>query len=814
MIKNYIKIAWRNLWKHKLFSLINIISLSIGLSASFVIGMMVYYEYTFDTFHPDRERIYRVVTDIETPQGTNYYGGVTAPLRTAVKDQMTGVEASAYFYMWYISTSKAVTNERLFRDPDRLILTNSEYFELFQYQWLAGQPQNALAAPNQVVLTATRAKAYFPTLSPTEVIGKEIVYNDNIVAVVQGIVADFSARTDIIFDEFLSLETARQADIGKQIFTESWGNTHSSSQLFIKVAQDTPISTITSQLDQLALTYTDQYRVKFDQVRHFGLLALSDMHFDQNYGIYNYDTTQASKEVLWGLGFVALFLLILGSINFINLNTAQAAQRAKEIGVRKTLGGSRKQLIGQFMTETYLITSLAALLSLGLSIWLINVFDAFIPSGLTPALMLQPEIISYAIVLLIVVATVSGLYPSLVLSHFKPARVLKGDTLLSNKSGSLRKVLTVFQFSIAQIFIIATLLVGKQIHFLLQKDMGFDADTTAYVATPWDDNSLAKRQVLAQKIHSIPEIRKSSLGSMPPASFSMTSGLASRMTKGGEVKQQIQFLFGDRNYYDTYDLELLAGRIPLNDTIREYVINQTALSVYGFDRPEDAVGAQLTFTDGDWSIVGVVKDFNQHSLHSSVSPMAITGDFESSAFSQFRNIHLSLPQDKDQLSTAIAKIETAFNEVYPDAIFEMHFTDQIVANFYQNEQRIATLLNWATGLAVLISCLGLLGLVIHTTERRTKEIGIRKVLGATIGQLNMLLCKEFLLLVAIAFIIAAPLAFLGLQNWLEDFAYKTALSWWVFALSGIVMVCIAFAIMSIRTIATAMRNPVTSLRTD
>ncbi len=814
MLKNYIKIAWRNLWKHKLFSLINIISLSIGLSASFVIGMMVYYEYTFDTFHPDRERIYRVVTDIETPQGTNYYGGVTAPLRTAVKDQMTGVEASVYFYMWYVSTAKTAINERLFRNPDRLILTNTQYFELFQYEWLAGNAQGVLTQPNQVVLTASKAKDYFPSLSPTEVIGQEIIYNDNIPVVVQGVVADFSARTDIIFDEFVSLETARQVDVGEQIFTESWGNTHTSSQLFIKIAKDTPVGTIKSQLDQLALTYTDQYRIKFDQVRHFGLLALSDIHFDQNYGVYNYDRIQASKEVLWGLGFVALFLLILGSINFINLNTAQAAQRAKEIGVRKTLGGSKKQLIGQFMTETYLITFMAALLSLGMSLWLINVFDAFIPSGLTSALMLQPQMIVYAVVLLVVVATLSGLYPSLVLSHFKPARVLKGDTLLSNRSSSMRKVLTVFQFSIAQIFIIATLLVGKQIHFLLQKDMGFDAETTAYVATPWDDDSIAKRQVLAQKISSIPEIRKSSLGSMPPASFSMTSGLASRITDGGEVKQQIQFLFGDRNYYNTYDLELIAGRTPLNDTIREYVINQTALSVYGFDRPEEAIGAQLTFTDGDWSVVGVVKDFNQHSLHSSVSPMAITGDFGRPEFTQFRNIHLSLPQDKDQLSAAISKIETAFTSVYPEAIFELQFTDQMVANFYQNEQRIATLLNWATGLAVLISCLGLLGLVIHTTERRTKEIGIRKVLGASIVQLNMLLCKEFLLLVAIAFIIAAPLAFLGLQDWLQDFAYKTALSWWVFALSGLVMVCIALAIMSIRTIATAMRNPVTSLRTD
>ena len=814
MIKNYIKIAIRNLWNNKLFSLINIVSLSIGLSASFVIGMMVYYEYSFDNFHKNGDRIYRIVTDIETPEGLRTYDGVTTPLRIAAKESMTGIEQSVFFNTWWVSQSQAEVSDIILRDPDYVIFTNQGYFDMFSYTWLAGSTSNILNNPNEVVLTEGRAKVYFPSLTPAEIIGKQIIYNESITAEVKGIVADFEQRSDLVFQEFVSLETARQTEEGEQIFTDSWGNTNSASQLFIKITDQNVRASVETQLAALALKHTDEYRVKFGQTRSFVMQPLSDIHFNEDYGVYDYSRDQASEEILTALGLVALFLLLLGSINFINLNTAQATQRAKEVGVRKTLGGSRRQLITQFFIQTLVITSIAAVLSVIISIWMLGVFDAFVPKDLTASILLQPEIIAFICVLFLMVAILSGIYPGLILSHFNPAKVLKGDNAISGKSSGMRKVLTVFQFSIAQVFIIATLLVGKQIYYVMHKDLGFKTDAIAYIQTPWDDTSINSRTFLKTKVQQLSQVKEISLGGMPPASQNMATRRAIYNRNNQEIVKDVQVLNGDTKYLDSYNIPLLAGRTILNDTIDEYVINQTSLRVFGFKKPEDAVGEYLKINNKNKLIVGVMADFNQRSLKSEIIPLVFTGDRGRNRRTNFRYAHITLAGSASDWKATLAAVERSFKKVYPQEEFTATFIDETIANFYRQEQRIAILLNWATGLSVLISCLGLLGLVIHTTERRTKEIGIRKVLGASLAQLNILLCKEFLTLVGIAFVIAVPLAYLGLDSWLQDFAYKTEMSWWVFVVSGAAMVIVALVIMSIRTIATAMKNPVNSLRAE
>lgn len=814
MLKNYIKIAFRNLWKNKVFSMINIISLSIGLSAAFVIGMMVYYDFTFDEFHKDGDRIYRIVTDIETAEGIQKYDGVTTPLRFEVKEHITGIEQSAFFNIWWVSQSKTAVSEDIYRDPEHVVFTNQDYFDMFSYQWLAGSNQDVLTKPNEVILTEDRAKTYFPLLSPAAIVGKQIIYNETITAVVKGVVANLSGRTDLVFQEFVSLETAKQTEDGEQIFTDSWGNTNSASQLFVKITDKTALPSINRQLKKLAVQHTDEYRIKFGQTRDFVLQPLSDIHLNNDYGVYSYEEDQANKDVLIGLAFVGLFLLLLGSINFINLNTARAAHRAKEIGVRKTLGGSRRQLITQFLTETFVITGIAAIVSVVLSIWMLSVFDEFVPSGLTASIILKPEIIGLIITIFIAVALLSGIYPSLVLSHFKPAKVLKGDQTISTKSSGIRKVLTVFQFSIAQIFIIATLLVGKQIYFLMHKDLGFRTEAIAYVETPWTDISADSRILLKTGIQEISNIGNVSLGGMPPASQNMATRRVVYNTDNTEIVKDVQVLNGDTSYLDMYNIPLLAGRTIRNDTIDEYVINQASLSAFRFKNPEDAVGEYLQINGKNKLIVGVMADFNQRSLKTEIVPLMFTGDSGRSRRTNFRYAHITLAGAATNWKETLSTVEQEFKKVYPQNDFKVTFIDETIANFYTQEQRISTLLNWATGLSVLISCLGLLGLVIHTTERRTKEIGIRKVLGASLAQLNVLLCKEFLILVGIAFIIAVPLSYWGLRNWLQDFAYKTEMSWWVFILSGVSMIFISLIIMSIRTMATAMKNPVHSLKTE
>jgi ABC-type antimicrobial peptide transport system permease subunit len=813
MIKNYFKIAWRNLWKHKLFSTINIISLAIGFSASFVIGLMVYYDLTFDKFHPDSELIYRVTSTFTTNDSEGTNGGIPMPYINEVKNNISAVEFSSGIHVANLQKVKEEATKKTFKNPDYVIFTDSEYFQIFNYNWLAGNPEIALNAPNRVVLTNKRAQKYFPSLQPDKVIGQTLVYNDSIQTTVSGIVASFEERSDLIFEEFLSLETAKKTSSNGYIFDPQWDNTSSSSQLFVKVINPSANSVIKEKMDALAVEHRSDWAIKYNMSQSFNLQPLRDLHFNTEVGLFNFSEEPADKSVMVGLGLIALFLLLLGVINFINFNTAQANQRAKEIGIRKTLGSSKKQLVFQFMGETLLLTIASALISVVFAYWLLHVFSDFTPKGLEFSLFKDPLIIGFALVLIALVTFLSGIYPALVLTQYKPISVLKNQVV--NKAGkpALRRFLTVFQFTIAQVFIISTILVAKQINFMMNKDMGFKTDAIANVRTPWYNNTEEKQARFEQELKKYPEISKLARGGSTPASFSENRTLVTYIKEDGtELQTPLQLLRGTKDYIDLYGIELLAGRATLNDSLQEIIINETYLNILGFKAPSDALGIQIKREDETFPIVGVVKNFNQRSLKDPINPLALIGNWGGTRFGV---MHFTLANNEEvSMSKTISKIETAYKSIYPDADFQVNFMDETVERFYNQEQSLSKLLSWAMGLSVLISCLGLLGLVIYTTERRTKEIGIRKVLGATLSQLNVLLCREFVLLVGIAFIIAAPLAYIGLNSWLEDFAFQTNLSWWIFVLSGLGMVIIAVAIMSARTVSTALKNPVHSLKTE
>jgi len=418
-------------------------------------------------------------------------------------------------------------------------------------------------------------------------------------------------------------------------------------------------------------------------------------------------------------------------------------------------------------------------------------------------------------ILLLLVTVLSGFYPAWVMSKYKPVSVLKQQILPNSNKGSLRKYLTVFQFVIAQVFIIATLMVGKQLNYIMKKDMGFKTEAIAYLRTPWRDTSAIKRARFVRQMKELPGIKQVILSGNPPASFS-TMFMGVLFVDGEkEVNSDLQLMYGNANYFDLYNLKLVAGRMPLNDSIREFVVNKSYLKVIGIENPEEIVGKSLKNDNENAPIVGVMEDFNQHSLKYGVAPMAFTGGSYSGKWTQFRTIHFKLNSlDTSDWPTTISRVETIWKDLYPESDFEYTFMDDTVKKFYESEQKTSILLQWATGLAILISCLGLFGLVIHTTERRTKEIGIRKILGANLFQLNFLLSKDFLKLVLIAFLIATPIAWYELNNWLEGFANKTEISWWIFALSGLSMIVISLLIMTIKTINSANTNPVKSLRTE
>jgi len=818
MIRNYFKVAFRNFWRHKLFTLINVIGLSIGISAALVIYLLMHYDLTFDKFHKDGDRIHRVVTNFSFSGSAGYNPGVCGPLPWAVKNEVTGLQQTAPIFrlsqpnVTIPNGSKASSR---FKIQDNVIVTDSDYFKLFEYKWLAGSVKSALNAPYQVVLTSAQAEKYFPGVSYEQMLGKTVIY-DTLRTTVSGIVQTIRQNTDLIFHDFISFPTAfSNPSLKKQLRLNNWGGTSPDYQLFIKLAPQATVAHIEKQINDIEKR---NYKSRPGVTEQFALQPLADIHFNATYGTFN--GRVADKTTMLELSGIALFLLLLGCINFINLTTAQSAQRAKEIGIRKTMGSSRKQLVFQFISETFLLTLTAVIISAMFAPVVLNFFAGFIPPGVKTGPIAQPNVVLFLVLLTIVVSLASGFYPALVLSGYKPIAVLKNQTGKGQETRKalLRKSLTVAQFAIAQFFIMATILVSKQIYYALHKDLGFKKDAILIVNSPWKNRQESLNQVLLNKFRAIPQVDIISMGRDAPTSDDSHGTEGTYKDGKKEIKiENLGLKFGDENYIKVYHIKLLAGRnLTPGDTSKAFLINSTLAKQIGFKNPQDAVGKVISNFNGDkdMQIVGVVADFNQESIHAAISPLAI---LTSTNFYFNGTFHIALkPQTANggEWKTAISSMEKAWKQIYPEDDFEYQFFDESIAGLYANEQNTVSLLNWATGLSVLISCLGLLGLTIYTTTQRTKEIGVRKVLGATVTQIVMLLSTEMAWLIVLAFVIVSPVALWAMSKWMQNFADHTNISWWIFALSGGGMLVTALFTSGFKTIKAALENPVKSLRSE
>ena len=821
MFKNYLLIALRNFWRNKVFSLINIAGLAIGISASLVIYLIVHHEFSYEKFQKDGDRIYRVVTNMHFPELDFKSSGVPGTLPDAVRSEIPGIEKSTVF--WEAGPTKVdipskSENKNEFRKQGDIIYADDQYFQFFHYHWLGGSPDNSMDGPNKVVLTESRARTYFNYTDIRNAIGQTIVYDDTVKATVTGIIKDLDEITNFKFKEFISLPTYVEQLKTAHGWSE-WGNVDAASQFFLQLKKGVDTSKVNKQL---AAVRKKNEKHAYLATDHF-LQSLSDIHFSSDFDAF--DQHQAHKPTLYGLLAVAVFLLILGCINFINLTTAQASQRAKEIGIRKTMGSSRKQLIVQFISETILLTTLATIVSVLLTPSLLKIFSAYVPEGLRFGNFNQPDIFVFVILLILVVSVLSGFYPALILSGYKPVLVLKNlafaNTAQSRKVW-IRKTLTVTQFVIAQFFIIATMVVGKQIRFSLNQDMGFKKDAIITFATPYNYRHPDNKQfILQQKLRSIPGIQKLSLAGPPPAYQGYNISTMKMIGKNGkEIETSVEVKQADTNYFDLYKMKLLAGRnLEQSDTEKEYVINETYARMLGYKDPAAIVGQMLNRGDLKVPIVGVLADIHTKSLHSPIQPLVFSSEakehyiFHIALSPKGANTD-NLPVARQGWKKTIAGIGSAWKEIYPEEEFKYEFLDESIARFYKKEQDIANLLNWSTGLAIFISCLGLLGLVIYTTTQRTKEIGVRKVLGASVTQIVSLLSKDFIGVVLLAFVISSPLAWWAMNKWLQDFAYRTTFSWWIFAISGGLMLIVALMTLSVQTIRSAVANPVRSLRTE
>ena len=822
MIKNYLKIALRNIGRHKVFTFINVIGLSIGISAALVIYLIVQHDLSFDKFHPNGNRIYRVVSNFYYSGLTGTSGGVSGAVPGVAATQIPGIEKTAPFFTLYgmdaaIPCSKAPLK---FKQQSNTILTDGRFFDVFKYKWLAGSSKKALFAPGELVLTLKQAKLYFPKLSPGEMIGQQVIYDDSIKTTVTGIVADFTENTDLKFHDFISYKTANNvSSLKSRLKFNDWGGTTSGSQLFVQLKANTDPQIIGRKITRIYNKNNPPKAAGKGNSRTYTLQPLDDVHFNAAYNLFDQGNV-ASKTTLYGLLIIAAFLLILGCINFINLTTAQASQRAKEIGIRKTIGSTRAQLIIQLLSETFLITILAVITSVFCAPLILKLFADFVSPEIEFNLFGHPGIIIFLVLLTLVVGLISGFYPAVVLSGYKPVEVLKNQSAGKNNSRNswLRKSLTVTQFIIAQFFVMATLLVSKQIYYATHKNMGFKKDAIIYLYTPWKNKDDRKTALLASEISSNPHVQAVSIGSNPPSSNNTNSTEATFKDGKKEIKtDDLHLKFGDENYLRVYGIKLLAGRnIRQSDTSNSFLINETYAHFIGFKNPIDAVGKTVNKFNGDknMQVIGVVADFQQQSLHEPLKPLAILYHPD-----KFNNeiIHIQLkPQTSagHEWKNAIAATEKSWRSIYPGEDFKYTFYDESIRKFYESEQHTSQLLTWASGLSILISCLGLLGLAIYTTNTRTKEIGMRKVLGASVSQIVTLLSAELISLVLLAFIIVTPIAFWAMHVWMQNFADRTTISWWLFGVSGLGMLLTALLTLSSQTIKAALSNPVKSLRSE
>lgn len=806
----YIKIALRNIWRNKVFTLINISGLTLGISAALVIFLIVNHEYNYEEFIKDKERIYRVVSNMHFPENDFKNSGVPGPLTLAIDEEIAGIESTARFYTLnnLSVTVESITPQKLeIREQSDLVLTDEKYFELLpHYEWLAGDPTEALSGPGKVVLTESRARDYFRSLHPTEVIGKSITYDGKYEVLVTGVVKDLQEVTDFRFKEFISFHTFLPQL--KEQGWEDWGSITSSTNFFIKLGSGSYPDSIETAINALRKRRAPQN--DFLPTDH-SLQPLADVHFNAEFQGLGKRT--GHKPTLYGLMAVAMLLLGLGSINFVNLSTAISPLRAKEIGVRKTIGGTRMQLVNQFMLETGLLTSCATLLAYLLQPGIMRVFRDFIPPELSLRDLSSFSVLGFSLVLTLVVSLVAGFYPAWMLTRYQPVEVFK--SYLGSKGHDkvqLRKWLTVGQFIVAQFFVFATLTMSKQIRFVLNKDLGFQQEAKVMIYGDGEEESIYQQQaILYNKLASLAEVEAISLAGTAPADEGLNISTMSYKQDGKSIETSVEIKIADSSYFGLYGLELLAGRYLQNsDTAKEYVINKAFAEFLGYDQPEVLIGKTLNKGRGELPIVGVLKDFNTKPLHSEYKPVVFFAEKRS-----YPIIHLSLKNNpQHSISQVMTKVEAMWHEVYGQGSFNYAFVDETIANFYLKERQTAKLLSWCTVIAIFIGCLGILGLVIHVTQVRTKEVGIRKVLGASTSQLLHLLSKEFIYLVLIAAVVAMPLSWWSMHRWLDNFAYRTALSWWLFILSSGILLLVALMTLSFNTVRTAIANPVDALRNE
>ncbi|MEJ5055512.1 ABC transporter permease [Sphingobacterium sp. MYb382] len=825
MWKFIIKNSTRHLLRNKLFTALNILGLTIGISACWVIYKYTSYELSYESGMPEAKNTYRLVSQFGESGKENFNGGLSRPIFFSMRENTNGLTRVTPVYQAYFQSVRIKNEEKqgakfkeVELDKQKIIRTDSSYFEMLSYDWLAGNKKSALEHPNQVVLNESRAKIYFPNLSNEDIIGQNISYisqnKDTLNMTVSGVVASLNYNTEFDGEEFILLQkTEKDNDLAQ------WTNTNGSDRVYFQAKDATSAAHVLKQVQDMVqekwLLFKQDRKPTFSYNRVIQLLPLKESHF----ATYLQENTPAktSKSVIYGLIGVGIFLLLLACINYVNLTTAQLPQRNKEIGIRKTLGSGSHYLIAQMILETALIVLTALILSFFVS----KLFIGVLGDLLSAEALAYSNTTTFTLFLTFILSTtllISGVYPAWMITKVNAIDIFrnKGQVQIGKNKLNFRKGLIVFQFIIAQLFIIGSIIIGQQLSYVLHKDMGFDKDAVIISNIPFKlyqmENFHTKKQTLAEEIRKIPGVQQVSLGTRP-----LTNGYSSSLydykpADGTEPTSVITYLKNiDTQYISLYNLELVAGtNLTPSDTVNGLVVNESAVKAFGFSSNVEALGKRIGQEPNLYPIVGVVKDFHQRDFYNSIDPMALGSNMESA-----NNYNIKLEATQQQKwPEIIKKIEQKWANFFPIDQFEYTFYDESIASLYKKEQQLHTLTNMSTAIAIFISCLGLFGLATITAFQRSKEIGIRKVLGASITSIVGMLSKDFVKMVFIALLVAAPIVWWFSHNWLADFTYRIEISWLPFAAGGLVACFAALLTVSYQAIKAAKTNPVDSLRDE
>jgi len=798
MLSNYFKIALRVFARQKLFSFINITGLAIGLASFLLISLYVNHELSYDQFFTNAHRIYRVAATLHLESGPSIRALTSPPMAGIIHEDFPEVEKVVRISRSFRPLS---FQEKTFFDT-KLYVADSTFFDLFDFSFAAGNKANALSQPNSIVLTAQAAKKYFGNENP---LGKQMALSDTITLMVTGILNESSDHSHLDFDCLYSRTTIVKPF---QEPKDNWFN--NAYYTYVLLKPSTSYRDLEAKFPQMLDKHMGADRKKSIWYEFF-LQPITDIHLRSS--LKGEMEANSSMNVIYVFGSIALFILLIASINFMNLSTAKAAKRANEVGIRKTAGALRSQLVSQFLAESLLLSLVSSVLALVIAQLALPSFNTLLNTNLSLNLVQSPEIILGFAMFTLIVGLLAGLYPAFFLSKFRPIQVLKGKAVSGRQGLFLRQGLVVVQFSISIILIAGTFIIQDQIHFMRTQDLGFNKDQLVVVSIRGSEGT-NHYEIIKQRLLQNSNVLAVSASAEP---LGRGQSVVATVPEGWDKNQitSVTTIMADHDFINTHQIKLIAGRnfYPNSPSDRDhaFIVNEAAVKMFGWKDNASAVGKKLNWGLGkEGNVIGVVSDFHYFSLHKQVDPLIIHNDPESYSYLTVR----VKPDQGSDWQRSLAMLGSEWKSLGMKGEFDYFFLDDDFAKQYQADQQLKNFISYFSVLAIFVGCLGLYGLAAYSTEQRAKEIGIRRVLGASVSGLVALMSKDFLKLVLIANLVAWPFAWYILSQWLSNFAFHIEISVAVFFLSGFIALLVAWFTVGFESTKAALSNPVESLRND